>query len=77
MGRPSSAVPYCIIGKVSWGVVQALKVPEAAAHRYVGQHGWMVLIRDSDMAVADEQSADLRLLQSNPRRQADGDDGTD
>ena len=74
MGRASS-VPFCIIGKCSWGVVQALKVPESEAPRYVTKdHGWMVLIRDSDMPMS-PPVMDLRLLRSNPRRLADEGDG--
>ena len=46
-----SKVPWCVLGKVSWGVVQAVRVPEAIAHQYTGKHGWTVLIRDSDFPV--------------------------
>lgn len=44
-------VPWCVLGKVSWGVVQTVKVPEELAPQYVGKHGWTVLIRDSEFPV--------------------------
>ena len=49
MPQPDPRAPFCIIGKCTWGVVQALKIPESQIPLYVGTHGWMVLIRDSEM----------------------------
>ena len=72
----SPDVPFCIIGKVSWGVTQAIKVPETIATRYL-QHGWSVLVRDSDFPVQlyGEWNADIDpevpALHSNPRRRED------
>lgn len=68
MGRtPAATVPYCLIWKISWGLLQALKVPEDRARLYIGKHGWRVLIRDSEMPT--EPPRDLFVpAQSNPRR---------
>lgn len=66
-------VPFCIIGKVTWGVVTACKVPESLSDYYVRHHGFKVLIRDSDFPV--ELCDSINALQSNPRRQGDGDEG--
>lgn len=71
MGCPSGTVPYCILTKISWGVLQALKVPEDRAHLYVGTHGWKVLIRDSEMPLPLPDGLDLRAVRSNPRRVPD------
>lgn len=70
MGCHSSAVPYCIIGKVTWGVVQAIKVPEERAHLYIGTHGWTVLVKDSEMPPSG-LSFRWQSTHSNPRRLAD------
>ena len=74
MGQPSAPVPFCIIWKISWGVAQAIKVPEANAHLYTDRkHGWKVLIRDSDFPVAAYVAppASSTPAQSNPRRHVD------
>lgn len=77
MGRPTSPyyetpdVPWCVLGKVSWGVVQAVKVPEHLAPYYVGKHGWKILIRDSEFPVPINNSGTmpaLMTMQSNPVR---------
>lgn len=46
-----SHVPWCIIGKVSWGVTIACKIPESRIEEFVTKHGFMVLIRDSEFPV--------------------------
>ena len=57
-------VPYCIIGKVSWGVVQALRVPEEQAHLYVNEkHGFEVLIRDTDFPVAIDDHGTMPVIE--------------
>ena len=73
-------VPWCVIGKVSWGVVQAVKVPEDIVHLYTGVHGWKVLIRDSEFPVPVDDAGTMPQIlsasvpsQSNPRRRVDVD----
>lgn len=66
-------VPWCVLGKVSWGVVQAVKVPEDIAHLYAGKHGWQVLIRDSEFPVPIDNLGtmpEIMSTQSNPVRRA-------
>jgi hypothetical protein len=70
MGRryQSDAPPYCLIGKISWGVAQCIKVPESIAHRYQ-RYGWSVLIRDTDIPPIHSAAAlDLPLLSGSARR---------
>ena len=64
--------PWCVLGKVTWGVAQAVKVPESHAPYYVGKHGWTVLIRDSEFPVAIDDAGTMPEItseQSNPVRQ--------
>ena len=79
MGRTSArsyyeapAVPWCLLGKVSWGVVTAVRVPEAQAAEYVTKHGFIVLIRDSEFPVPIDGAGTMPDIiipaQSNPRR---------
>lgn len=68
------SVPFCIVAKISWGYLQVLKMPEDRAAYYVRQHGWMVLIRDSDFPVP-PVAPPPSVWQSNPRRRMDGEDG--
>lgn len=66
-------VPWCVIGKVSWGVVQTIKVPEHRATQYVGKHGWTVLISDSEFPVPVDNAGtmpDITSPQQNPVRVA-------
>lgn len=72
MAHQPLGIPYCIIGKVSWGVVQAIKVPEDRAALYTGSHGWLVLIRDSEMPT-EPPPVTWPILHSNPRRMPDED----
>lgn len=68
------AVPWCIIGKESWGIAIACKVPESRAEYFCQKHGFHVLIRDSDFPVPCDQDGtmpDVIPTQSNPRRVLD------
>jgi hypothetical protein len=64
--RKISPIPFCIIGKCTWGVVQAIKVPEDRAHLYK-RYGWSVLIRDSDVPPP-SPLIDVPLLSGTARR---------
>lgn len=71
MGCPPSP-PFCIIWQLAFGkYLRTLRIPEARA-AHAQQHGWTVLIRDSEMPGA-PPAMDMRKLQSNPRRQVDVD----
>lgn len=66
-------VPWCVLGKVSWGVVQAVKLPEHLAPYYVQKHGWSVLIRDSEFPVPIDDYGTMPEItnwQRNPARRA-------
>jgi hypothetical protein len=66
--HPPPDEPWCLIGKVSWGVVQCIKVPESNAHRYM-RYGWRVLIRDTDFPqIPDTPEMDMSLLSGTSRR---------
>lgn len=64
--HPPPAEPWCLIGKISWGIAQCIKVPESNAPRYA-RYGWRVLIRDSDMPAMPE-AMDMSLLSGTSRR---------
>ena len=67
--RPDT--PWCILGKVTWGIVTAVKVPEDKAAYYVRNHGFKVLISDSEFPVAVDDAGTLPevvSVQSNPAR---------
>jgi len=72
-------IPYCIIGKVTYGVVTACKVPEGKADYYVKHHGFVVLVKDSEFPVDlyTHQYSDPEILQSNPVRKPYDDDPID
>lgn len=62
--------PYCIIAQVAFGShVRTMRIPEARAANAV-EHGWFVLIRDSEMPGPLEPFR-LTELQSNPHRYHD------
>lgn len=68
-------VPWCIIGKESWGVAIACKVPEANAAYYCQRHGFTVLIRDTDFPVPLDDlgtAPDVIPSQRNPQRPKHG-----
>jgi len=73
MGRtPPPSEPWCLITAALFGVRRVLKVPERyVAENKLVEHGWSVLIRDSDMTPA---APEMRTLQSNPRRVTDPND---
>ena len=62
-------VPYCIIAQVAFGShLRTMRVPEEWIPR-VTQHGWIVLIRDTEMPIQGETFS-WRDLQSGAQRQA-------
>jgi hypothetical protein len=69
-------VPWCILGKVTWGVLTAVKVPEDRAAEYVTKYGFKVIIADSEFPVPiDDRGTMPEILrcssvQANPRRHA-------
>jgi hypothetical protein len=70
------AIPFCIIGKMQYGVVIACKVPEEKAAFYCApQYGFSVLIRDSEFPVPLEEFHS-EPAQRNPRRRESEDDGS-
>lgn len=63
--------PYCIIAQEAFGChLRTMRVPEARIP-YVTAHGWIVLIRDSEMPLRGETFS-WRDLHSNPYRQKHG-----
>lgn len=70
MSTPEPPEPWCLIGKISWGVVTACKVPESRAEYYVTHHGFTILIRDSEFPVVTYEPWEMPV-QSNPKRYDD------
>lgn len=72
-GYKAPDVPHCLLWKISWGVLQVVKVPEDRAHVYLDQrNGWRLLIGDSEFPV-ETGFLDWGSDHSNPRRHDDAD----
>jgi hypothetical protein len=71
---PPPLHPWCLIAKTQFGLLRVLKVPEMyVVLNRLTDHGWMVLVRDSEMSLNDPAPVmDMKLL-SNPRRRVDAD----